>query len=249
MGLKIDSVSIRRGEVRVFQDLSLSLAPGETLTVLGPSGCGKSSLLSAIAGTLEPDSGSIRWKGEALKAADGRTALVQQDFALFPWMRAEENAALGLKIRRFSRGEIRRRLNDLLPRLGIDDLRDRYPAQLSGGEQQRFAIARALALDPELLLMDEPFSALDAMRRESLQAWLLSILSGRGIGLLLVTHSIEEAAFLGNRICVFGEKPISAPLALIDNPGQGSEGFRLSEEYFRVCRRIRLALKQAGALT
>jgi NitT/TauT family transport system ATP-binding protein len=171
--------------------------------VVGPSGCGKSTLLSLIAGLLAPTGGSLKVAGAPPRPNRPGTALILQDYGLLPWKTVRQNAALGLQIRRLPADAADRALREV----GLADLANRWPHQLSGGQRQRVAIARALALDPDLLLMDEPFSALDELTREEMQELLLQIHRRRQTSLVIVTHSIAEAVFLGRQILVLSPRP------------------------------------------
>jgi ABC-type nitrate/sulfonate/bicarbonate transport system ATPase subunit len=233
--------------VRALDALSLSVAEGEPVAVIGPSGCGKSTLLLVAAGLLAPTQGSVRVGGSAVDAPRRETALILQDFGLLPWKTVLANAALGLTVRGVSRREARARAAEALERVGIAEFGRAYPAELSGGMRQRLALARAVALDADLLLMDEPLSALDALKREDLQDVLLELWQRRGHSQVLVTHSIEEAVYLGRRVVVMSPRP-GRVSAVVENPGMGSAGYRASEEFFRVVTRLRAELLAEGAV-
>ena len=179
---------------------------GGTECVIGPSGCGKTTLLMVAAGLKAADSGSVQLDGAPVHSGDRRVGLIQQQYGLFPWFTSQENAGLALRIRGVGRAE-----REKAVRASCSDgacRRERsYPSELSGGEQQRLAIARGLSVSPKLLLMDEPFSALDAISRESLQDLLSGLLRERGLAAVMVTHSIEEAAFLGSSISLLAGSP------------------------------------------
>jgi NitT/TauT family transport system ATP-binding protein len=176
-----------------------------------------------------------------------RTALILQDFGLLPWKNALHNAALGLEIRHHPPAERRRRAIEALERVGLGEFLDAYPAELSGGMRQRLGLARALALDADLLLMDEPLSALDALTREDLQDLLLALWLQRGHTSLLVTHSIEEAVFLGRRIIVMTPRP-GRVHAVVENSRMGEPDYRTTEEFYARCVELRRLLAQEGAL-
>jgi ABC-type nitrate/sulfonate/bicarbonate transport system ATPase subunit len=226
----------------VLDGVSLAVRPGHTLTVIGPSGCGKTTLMMIAAGLKRPDAGSVLLRGAPVAAGDRRIGLILQQYGLFPWYTAWDNAALGLRIRGTSRRDRGRIVDSELARVGLSGRAGEFPHALSGGEQQRVAIARSLALSPELLLMDEPFSALDAISRESLQDLLIGLLAERQMTVMVVTHSIEEAAFLGDSVCLLAGRPARI-VERFDNPGQGSLGYRSSEEFFQFTRELRNALK------
>jgi NitT/TauT family transport system ATP-binding protein len=182
------------------------------LAVVGPSGCGKTTLLSLIAGLLPPTQGELRVDGKPVAARRAGTALIMQEYGLLPWKTVRQNVALGLQIR----GQSQEPAEQALAEVGLADLGRRWPHQLSGGQRQRVAIARSLALQPDLLLMDEPFSALDALTREEMQELLLSIWQRRKTSMVLVTHSISEAVYLGQQILVLSARP-GQPVALVRN--------------------------------
>jgi NitT/TauT family transport system ATP-binding protein len=233
--------------VRALDTLSLAVAEGEPVAVIGPSGCGKSTLLLIAAGLLRATEGTVRVGGSAVVAPRRETALILQDFGLLPWKTVEDNAALGLKIHGVPRAEGRKRAADALARVGLAEFARAYPGELSGGMRQRLALARAVALDADLLLMDEPLSALDALKREDLQDVLLALQQRRGHAQVLVTHSIAEAVFLGRRVVVMSPRP-GRVSAIVDNPGMGSEGYRMSEEFFRKVTELRSLLAAEGAV-
>ena len=233
--------------VRALDALSLCVGEGEPLAVIGPSGCGKSTLLLLAAGLLSPSEGDVRVGGSAVSGPRRETALILQDFGLLPWKTVAANAALGLTVRGVPRAEARSRAADALARVGLAEFARAYPGELSGGMRQRLALARAVALDADLLLMDEPLSALDALKREDLQDVLLELWQRRGHTQVLVTHSIEEAVFLGRRVVVMSPRP-GRVSAIVDNPGMGGAGYRSSEEFFRVATTLRTALAEEGAV-
>jgi len=193
--------------VVALQDIHLDIAQGQFVCLLGPSGCGKSTLLNAIAGFSLPSSGQIRVNGRVVDAPGPERGMVFQEYALFPWMTVEKNIAFGLEIKGLPAADIASRVDALLHKLGLADFRRRFPKDLSGGMRQRVAIARVLALDSPILLMDEPFGALDALTRRNLQDELLRIWAELGKTVVFVTHSIEEAIYLADRIVVMTYRP------------------------------------------
>lgn len=193
--------------VSALQDINLSLSRGEFVCLLGPSGCGKSTLLNAIAGFIQPSSGEIIVNGQPVREPGPERGVVFQEYAIFPWMTVARNIAFGMEIKGISTVEIRERVDVLLDKLGLREFRDRFPKDLSGGMRQRVAIARLLAIDSPVMLMDEPFGALDALTRRTLQDELLRIWSESGKTILFVTHSIEESLYLANRIVVMTYRP------------------------------------------
>lgn len=193
--------------VIALKDIDLEITPGEFVCVLGPSGCGKSTLLNAIAGFSLPTSGVLEVSGKAVTAPGPDRGMVFQEYALFPWMTVERNIAFGLEIRGVPKARVRIKVDELLDMLGMTEFRQRYPKDLSGGMRQRVAIARILALDPPIMLMDEPFGALDSLTRRSLQDELLRIWQAVGKTVVFVTHSIEEAVYLGTRVVILTYRP------------------------------------------
>ncbi|MFL6672552.1 MAG: ABC transporter ATP-binding protein [Massilia sp.] len=194
-------------EVVALKDINLSIKQGEFVCLLGPSGCGKSTLLNAIAGFSLPSAGSISVGGAPVTAPGPERGMVFQEYALFPWMTVGQNIAFGLEIKGESKDKINARVESLLDTLGLKDFRNRFPKDLSGGMRQRVAIARVLALDSPILLMDEPFGALDALTRRTLQDELLRIWMELKKTIVFVTHSIEESIYLADRIVVMTYRP------------------------------------------
>ncbi|HVI74388.1 MAG TPA: ABC transporter ATP-binding protein [Anaeromyxobacteraceae bacterium] len=194
-------------EVVALDGIDLAVAPGELVCLLGPSGCGKSTLLNAIAGFAPPTAGTLAANGREVVGPGPDRAMVFQEYALFPWMTVEANVAFGLELKGEPRAAIAGRVEALLRQLGLWEFRDRFPKDLSGGMRQRVAIARVLAIDPPMLLMDEPFGALDALTRRNLQDELLRIWSSLQKTIVFVTHGIEEAIYLADRVVVMTYRP------------------------------------------
>jgi NitT/TauT family transport system ATP-binding protein len=205
--IRVDGLRVAYGELEALRNIELSVADGEFVCLLGPSGCGKSTLLNAVAGFVKPTAGRVLVQGKPVAAPGPDRAMVFQEYALFPWMTVAENVAFGLEIRKLPRARIDAIVDGLLRKLSLADFRDRFPKELSGGMRQRVAIARALALDAPTLLFDEPFGALDALTRRSLQEELLRIWSELRKTALFVTHSIEESIFLADRVVVMTYRP------------------------------------------
>nr|WP_244164140.1 ABC transporter ATP-binding protein [Caballeronia sordidicola] len=191
----------------VLHDFNLSVREGEFLSVLGPSGCGKSSFLNILAGLVPQTRGDVRIDGQILSGVSRKLGVVFQGYALFPWRTVMENIEIGLEIRDVKRAERRAEAARFLSLVGLQAYGDHYPHQLSGGMRQRVAIARALAYGPEVLLMDEPFGALDAQTRESLQSELLGIWEKSAKTVVFITHSIDEAIFLSDRVAIMTRGP------------------------------------------
>jgi NitT/TauT family transport system ATP-binding protein len=194
-------------EVVALEAIDLTITPGEFVCLLGPSGCGKSTLLNIVAGFIPASSGAVQANGHAVTAPGPDRAMVFQEYALFPWMTVEANVAFGLELKGERPDAIRQRVQSLLQQFGLAEFRDRFPKDLSGGMRQRVAIARVLAIDPPMLLMDEPFGALDALTRRNLQDELLRIWSELKKTVIFVTHGIEEAIYLADRVVVMTYRP------------------------------------------
>ncbi|MCK9362794.1 MAG: ABC transporter ATP-binding protein [Syntrophales bacterium] len=230
------------GRVEALRNISFSAKKGDICTIIGPSASGKSTLLYILAGLLPFATGGVLINGKRPFPGQRTTSLILQNFGLLPWKTIWDNVTLGLVIRRLSKSEIREKGEKILMEMGLAGLSERYPAELSGGQQQRVAIARSLATEPELLLMDEPFSSLDALTREAMQEVLQNILQTRGLTVMLVTHSIEEAAFLGHRIIVLTGHP-GAVYRIFDNPRAGSPNYRKSDDFFHLSTQLRGAME------
>jgi NitT/TauT family transport system ATP-binding protein len=194
-------------ELVALKDIDLEIPRGQFVCLLGPSGCGKSTLLNAVAGFALPTSGTIVADGKPVTGPGPERGMVFQEYALFPWMTVEQNVAFGLEIKGMDKVAIAERVGTLLAMLSLTDFRQRFPKDLSGGMRQRVAIARVLALDSPILLMDEPFGALDALTRRNLQDELLRIWAEVKKTIIFVTHSIEEAIYLADRIVVMTYRP------------------------------------------
>ena len=227
--------------IQALSDVNFDLDQGSSVSIIGPSGCGKSSLLFILAGLIPPSSGRVTIDGQEPHGHTPETALILQDYGLFPWKTVFENACLGLKVRGLNAKEQHDIVMPILDRLGLAEFYHHYPAQLSGGQRQRVAVARSLALKPRLLLMDEPLSSLDALTRETLQQFLLDIWRDHNLTLMLVTHSIEEAVFLVRRIAVMSDRP-GTILEIIENPLVGSPAYRQSPEFHGLCSKLRRLL-------
>ncbi len=225
-------------EIPALRDVSFSVPKGSTCALIGPSGCGKSTLLYVLSGLLRSWSGEVLVDGAPVTSCRRQTALILQDYGLLPWKKVYDNVALGLDIRGESREKKYIKVKRVLNEVGLWEMRQRYPSQLSGGQRQRTGIARALALEPDLLLMDEPFSSLDALTREKLQRQLLEIWQEKRMTVVLVTHSIEEAIFLGQRIILLSGSP-GRVLDIVENPRVGEAGYRKTAEFHALTTKLR----------
>jgi len=194
-------------DVYALKAIDLDITRGEFVCLLGPSGCGKSTLLNAVAGFSLPSSGAITVEGSTITEPGPDRGMVFQEYALFPWMTVEQNIAFGLQIKKVAKTTIQAKVDELLVLLNLQDFRRRYPKDLSGGMRQRVAIARVLAIDSPIMLMDEPFGALDALTRRTLQDELLRLWTELKKTILFVTHSIEEALYLADRTVVMTYRP------------------------------------------
>jgi len=231
------------GPVPAVEGIEFSLNDGETAALVGPSGCGKSTLLLMLAGLEQPSSGTVKFKGQPLTRPHREIALVLQDYGLFPWKTVHENVILGLKIRKdpIDKGAV----EELLSELDIRNKTNVYPQQLSGGQKQRVALARAQILRPSLLLLDEPFAALDTLTRERLQDLVAASWRRRRFGLFVVTHNIQEAVRLGSRILIMGAGP-GALVSEIENPSACGKDYRGSEEFYEISLSVRNILESIG---
>lgn len=254
--IDIKNLSFSYGDGKqIFSDFSLHLGEGEAWSIIGASGCGKTTLLSLLAGMIMPEGGTIRVDGEKILRARPRTGLVLQDHGLLPWATIRKNTELGLTIRKYygpdgvhapkNMETDGKRLSELvdywLSWLGITAHQDKYPAELSRGQRQRAAIARTLVLEPDLLLMDEPFSALDAPIREELQHVMNSFHRESGLTSVTVTHDIEEAVVLGEKILVLTNDVNSSPV-VIENSFRGRIDKRNDPEFMARCDELRTTI-------
>jgi len=254
----LDRLTFRYGprSTPIFQDFSWTVREGESWSIIGPSGCGKTTLLTLIAGLRRTTAGAITVGGTRIERPRPETGLILQDYGLLPWATVEDNVALGLRVRRFygpdgthapraekvlGRRAAREVVEGWLRRLNIEEQRSRYPGAISGGQRQRTAIARTLALQPDLLLMDEPFSSLDAPTREDLQNLILQLQREIRLTSIIVTHAIEEAAILGRQILVLGQPPNTAPV-VVPNPESGAPSFRSTGIFLDRCNQLRTLL-------
>ncbi len=207
-GIAVRDVSVLYGSVLAARDVTFDIAPGEFVSLIGPSGCGKSTVLRAIGGLLPTQSGEIVLRGRPVVGPMPRdVAFVFQDLALYPWRSARRNVEIAMELAGVPRAIRRRRALDVLGQVGLADVAERFPGQLSGGMQQRVAIARALVSEAPVLLLDEPFAALDEQTRLDLGGQLLGLLADRGKTVVFVTHSLAEAGYLSDRIVVMGPRP------------------------------------------
>lgn len=218
----------------LFESFSLFIKRGESLAVLGPSGCGKTTFLYLIGGLLSPQEGGIWIDKLKMNGPRDKTSLILQDYGLLPWKTIKENIELGLKFRKIHSDSL---AEHWLRRLNIYEIKDKYPHQVSGGQKQRAAIARSLILKPDIVLMDEPFSSLDAPTREDLQDLVLNLRNDENLTVVLVTHTIEEAAYVGDRILILLSPPHRTPF-IINNDERRSLK-RDDKSFHSLCTKLR----------
>jgi NitT/TauT family transport system ATP-binding protein len=207
--LSISKLCVRFGARTILESIDLSARQGEFVCIVGSSGSGKTTLLRVVAGLARADEGKVFFEGTEISGPSRDRAIIFQDYskALLPWRTVRGNVALSLEARNVPAAEQNSIVDELLGRMGLSEAKDQFPSQLSGGMQQRVQIARCLAQDPKLLLMDEPFGALDAMTRQILQDEILQLVADKRIATVFITHDLEEAIYLGNRVVVLGGSP------------------------------------------
>lgn len=232
----------RKDKIMALEKINLSIGSGDTCALIGPSGCGKSTLLKVLAGVKRQYEGTIKIDSEEVNPAKQRIGFIPQNYDLLEWKTAYENAILGIKVKDGKSSVSRDAVVSMFKQLRVDQLLSRYPYELSGGQRQRFVIARSFLLKPDLLLMDEPFSALDALTREEIQDVFLDIWKRQRVTTLLVTHNVEEALYLGMKIVIISESP-GKILKIMDNPFFGMQNLRDSREYNQLNKHIRQIIK------
>lgn len=246
--IRISQLTVRyklpgRQEAEALRQISLDLADRETCAIIGPSGCGKSTLLKVLAGIITDFGGRVAINGQPVAPCRQRIGFIPQNYGLLPWKTVWQNILLGVKIKRAAgRADI---AAGLLRQLDLHGLENRYPGELSGGQQQRVSLARAFLLMPDLLLMDEPFSALDAITREEIQAVFLAAWQKRPVTTVLVTHQVEEALYLGRQIVVLSQAPGTVSYRIV-NPLFGSENLWSHPDFPALCLALRQKLKESS---
>jgi NitT/TauT family transport system ATP-binding protein len=228
------------GGVRALDGVTFDVPKGELTSIIGPSGCGKTTTLKVVAGLVEPTSGAVEINGVPVTAPGPDRAFVFQDFALMPWATVLRNAAFGLELRGVARKEREDTAREYVQKVGLSGFEDAYPHQLSGGMRQRVGLARALAVDAEILLMDEPFASVDEQIRRQFQEDLLHLLSDERKTVIFVTHSIEEAVYVSDQIVILSRGPSRVTNVVrpgVDRSG-GSDGIRRSQAYLDWVERI-----------
>ena len=230
----------KKEKVQALDKISISIEKGDIYTCIGPSGCGKSTLLHILAGIHRNYTGSVLIDGAKVNSELQRIGLVQQNYGLLPWKNVYDNALLGVKIK----GEKKEGYESyIFEKLGLEGMLKRYPKELSGGQKQRVAIARAFILKADLLLMDEPFSALDTITREEMQELFLSIWKENKVTTIFITHSVDEAIYLGRKIIVMSSSP-GKIMEIIENKAFGLEDLRYKDEYHHMSKQIRKVIEK-----
>jgi NitT/TauT family transport system ATP-binding protein len=245
MELLVQNLSKQFGDKTVLEDINFSMQSGEFVTFVGSSGCGKSTLLRLIAGLDQPSSGQIHVDGSPVEGPGPDRGMVFQKYSLYPWLNAADNVAFGMRLQGMSSADVRDRTAYFLEVVGLQDAATKLPRELSGGMQQRVAIARALATNPSVLLLDEPFGALDLQIRETMQDFLLKLWQRTGLTVLLITHDVEEALVLAQRVHVLAPNPgrIIRSLDVTLNKSDLDQ-LRLSSDFLQLRRSLATSLRQ-----
>jgi len=239
------SFATQDGSMAVLDDINIQLFPREFVCLVGSSGCGKSTLLNIVAGLANPSSGSVLVDGRAVTGPGSDRGMVFQNYTLYPWLTVSQNIAFGLQLRKMPKSEQRERIDYYLNVVGLTQFAKSYPKQLSGGMKQRVAIARALANEPAVLLMDEPFGALDAQTKEQMQQFLLELWEQTHVTVLMITHDVEEAIFLSQRVYVMSARPGRMKLeVLVGLPEHRNLDMKLSPEFVEVKRQVLHSLRE-----
>lgn len=205
--IEVQGVYKSFGNLKVLENINLTIEKGKFAAIVGPSGCGKSTLLRMVAGLETPDEGAVQTDGELIRKPSPRRMMIFQEHALYPWLTVGKNVEMGLELAGVAKEERRNKAENVLKTVGLEGFYDYYPSQLSGGMRQRVSIARALVMDPDILLLDEPYGALDAMTRLTMQNELLKLWEGSGKTMLLITHDIDEALYLADKVFVMSARP------------------------------------------
>jgi len=245
--LELRALTKTYGQVTALAGLEASVAPGEFVTVVGPSGCGKSTLFNIVAGLEEPDAGILRFEGNSCHAADllGRVSFMPQRDLLLPWRNVVDNAILALEVEGVPRAEARAKALKMLPEFGLAGFEKQYPHQLSGGMRQRVALMRTFLFERDLMLLDEPFGALDALTRAMMQRWLLDVWQKYRRTILFITHDVDEAIFLGDRVLVMTARPGSVKLEqVVDLPRPRLPEIVTAPEFVRLKRTLLDAIEE-----
>lgn len=246
--LDIENLSVsyksNRNEVHALGPISMKIQSGDIIAIIGPSGCGKSTFLHVLSGIIRDYTGKAALNGAVLNPKLHNIGFIPQNFGLLPWKNVEKNCLLSLKIKEKPIDQAtQERIHYIIDKLNIGELMDRYPKELSGGQKQRVSIARAFIMNPDLLLMDEPFSALDALTREEAQELFIDVWNQYKPTTVFVTHSIEEAIYMGKKIVIMSHCP-GIIVEVLDNPLFNTEDLRQNEEYLKLSSHIRSIIKK-----
>jgi ABC-type nitrate/sulfonate/bicarbonate transport system ATPase subunit len=246
--IEINKLSVnyttKKRRVKALGPISMNIKAGEIYALIGPSGCGKSTLLHVLSGIIKEYQGNIQIEGEKLNPKKHNIGFIPQNFGLLPWKNVQKNCILPLQIKgKTIDAALQERIDYIMNKLDIHLLKDRYPRELSGGQKQRVAIARAYIINPDLLLMDEPFSALDAITREEAQELFINIWNDYKATTVFVTHSIEEAIYMGKKIVIMSQSP-GVIVEIIDNSLFNTENLRENEQFFKLSSYIRSIIKK-----
>jgi NitT/TauT family transport system ATP-binding protein len=245
MELLVQNLCKRFGDKTVLEDINFSMQSGEFVTFVGSSGCGKSTLLRLIAGLDHPSGGRIQVDGSPVEGPGPDRGMVFQKYSLYPWLNAADNVAFGMRLQGMTSADVRNRTAYFLEVVGLQDAATKLPRELSGGMQQRVAIARALATNPSVLLLDEPFGALDLQNRETMQEFLLQLWQRTGLTVLLITHDVEEALVLAQRVHVLAPNPGRIIRSLdVTLDKSDLDQLRLSAEFLQLRRSLATSLRQ-----
>jgi NitT/TauT family transport system ATP-binding protein len=245
MELLVQNLSKQFGDKAVLEDINFSMQSGEFVTFVGSSGCGKSTLLRLIAGLDHPSSGTVHVDGSTVQGPGPDRGMVFQKYSLYPWLNAADNVSFGMRLQGMTSHDVRDRTAYFLEVVGLQDAATKLPRELSGGMQQRVAIARALATNPSVLLLDEPFGALDLQIRETMQDFLLKLWQRTGLTVLLITHDVEEALVLAQRVHVLAPNPgriIRSLDVILDK--SDLDQLRLSSDFLQLRRSLATSLRQ-----
>jgi len=245
MELLVQNLCKRFGDKTVLEDINFSMQSGEFVTFVGSSGCGKSTLLRLIAGLDHPSGGRIQVDGSPVEGPGPDRGMVFQKYSLYPWLNAADNVAFGMRLQGMTSADVRNRTAYFLEVVGLQDAATKLPRELSGGMQQRVAIARALATNPSVLLLDEPFGALDLQNRETMQEFLFQLWQRTGLTVLLITHDVEEALVLAQRVHVLAPNPGRIIRSLdVTLDKSDLDQLRLSAEFLQLRRSLATSLRQ-----
>lgn len=244
--IKIENLTVKYGSFIALTNINLEIGDNDIFAVLGPSGCGKTTLIYTLSMIIKDFEGKVLINDKPIKNSDVRIGAVLQNYGLLPWKNVYENSVLGIEIKDREKAD-KLYAEYILKELGLGDLKYKYPNSLSGGQMQRVALARSFILKPQILLMDEPFSALDAITREKMQELFLNIWMNNKVSTIFVTHSIEEAICVGKKIVILSNSP-GRILKIMDNPLFGLKELRLSKDFYNLSMEIRKYIKEGWSI-